>query len=581
MSKKLILTAAVVCLSFTTLTGNVSGGENTTKRSRRAEKRLTIKVAPWGPTQADVDAAKRRVEQSDAVKRELNGAKFRQVGFEYLYSDAESKTQSSRSPTRYRVIYYNYSTDMTLLVESDFKENERISTQWISTVPGISGEELQAAYRVAEQDPAFSALKGTNALEFYEPMPPVTVVEGERLVNIGIRNPQTGDNQIVGVSFKNGKLVRYENNAPPTSAATPEACGIANANQNPTGTGLAGQYTLTVNEIGGGNLWEMLIIRPSSSSGLTFEQSGLEIRDVKYRGKSVLKRGHVPVLNVKYVNSCGPFRDWQYSEGYFQVPTSGVTYPAGLDGGFAVIPAPGIATTSVETGADLGNFRGVAAYTQNVGFGPEVVLVTEMEAGWYRYIMEWRFGADGTIRPRYGFGSTADSCVCIQRTHHVYWRFDFDIVNPVNNIYLLERGRKFLKQVDTEAAYFKSVPKNRSFLIQNAAGDEAYQLVPGTNDGAVLDATGNLVDPFGAGDFWLMRFKGTAAAPLEIDDPNGTVYPAANLSPWIDNESIAGQDVVVWYAAHQVRVDQASRPESPEVIQGAHVVGPTLRPVRW
>ena len=129
--------------------------------------------------------------------------------------------------------------------------------------------------------------------------------------------------------------------------------------------------------------------------------------------------------------------------------------------------------------------------------------------------------------------------------------------------------------------FFKSTQKNRSFLIQNALGDEAYQLVPGTNDGAVLDDTGNLVDSFGGGDFWLTRFQGTAAAPLEIDDPNTTA--AANLSPWVNGESLDAQDVVIWYAAHQVRSDSSSRstPASPEVINGAHVVGPTLRPVRW
>ena len=35
-----------------------------------------------------------------------------------------------------------------------------------------------------------------------------------------------------------------------------------------------------------------------------------------YRGKRVLRRAHVPILNVKYDRDrCGPFRDWQYEEG--------------------------------------------------------------------------------------------------------------------------------------------------------------------------------------------------------------------------------------------------------------------------
>ncbi|MEO7673483.1 MAG: hypothetical protein ABIU09_05330 [Pyrinomonadaceae bacterium] len=578
MPKKFLLTAVAVCLSFTTLTDLVNGKENTGKRSGRAERKLDITVVPWGPTQADVDAATLRVERTETVTRQLGSSKFRQIGFEYLYDTVESKNQPSRPPTRFRVVYYNYSTDMTLLAEGDFVGDSAISTHWVNAVPGVGEEEINAAYRVIELDSTYSALRRANKVEFYAAMPPTTVVEGERLVNIGIRNPETGENEIVGVSFKNDKVVKYANNAPPTSAATPDACGIANAGQSPTGQGLAGQYTLTVTEAGGSPLWEMLVLRPSASSGANFEKSGLEIRDVKYRGKSVLKRGHVPVLNVNYVSSCGPFRDWQYSEGFFNAPSAGATDPAPA---IRILAAGQVATTSVETRNDTGNFRGVAIYTQDVGFGPEVVMVTEMEAGWYRYIMEWRFGADGTIRPRYGFGSVADSCVCVQRTHHVYWRFDFDIVNASNRIYQLERGHKFIKSVDTETALFKSVQKNRSLLIQNALGDEAYQLVPGTNDGAVLNATGDLVDSFGVGDFWLMQFKGTAASPNEVDDPNSG--PAANLAPFLNGESLLNQDIVVWYAAHQTRSDDLSRnmARSPEVITGNHIVGPVLRPVRW
>lgn len=579
MSKKFLLSIAAVCLSLATLTDIVVGGENVPARSKRGAKKVNIKVVPWGPAQTDVDAATQRATSSEAVRRELSGAKFRQVGFEYIYDAAESKGQASKPPTRFRVIYYNYSNDMTLFAEGDFAAKEPITARWVSAVPGVGDNEIKAAYKIVEQDAAYSKQKLANTIEFYEAMPPTTIVDGERLVNIGVRDPQTGENAIVGVSFKNNNLVRYANNAPPTSAATPDACGIANSGQGSTGQGVAGQSTLTVNEIGSGNpLWEMLVIRPSSSSGANFERSGLEIRDVKYRGKSVLKRGHVPLLNVQYVNSCGPFRDWQYSEGFFNAPATGATDPAP---GIRILAAGQVATTAVESHNDTGDFQGVAIYTQDVGFGTEVVMVTEMNAGWYRYSMEWRFAQDGTIRPRYGFGSVTDSCVCIQRTHHVYWRFDFDIVNASNRIYQLDRGRKFLQSIDTEMSVFRSKQKSRSFLIQNNSGDEAYQLVPGTNDGTVLNANGDLVDTFGGGDTWFMKFSGTAAAPGELDDPGSGA--AANLSPWINGESLLGQDVVVWYAAHQVRSDDTSRNQAaaPQVLNGVHVVGPTLRPVRW
>ena len=61
--------------------------------------------------------------------------------------------------------------------------------------------------------------------------------------------------------------------------------------------------------------------------------------------------------------------------------------------GFRLCPSP--AKTIIESGTDAGNFRGVAIFVQ----GQEVVLVSELAAGWYRYISAWRFHADGTIRP--------------------------------------------------------------------------------------------------------------------------------------------------------------------------------------
>ena len=49
----------------------------------------------------------------------------------------------------------------------------------------------------------------------------------------------------------------------------------------------------------------------------------LEIRNVYYNGHLVLKRGHVPILNVKYeTGGCGGpslcYRDWQDEQSEFQ-----------------------------------------------------------------------------------------------------------------------------------------------------------------------------------------------------------------------------------------------------------------------
>jgi hypothetical protein len=575
MSRKFLLFFALLCVSQS-VPALASGDE--AAPPKRAARKLDIRVAPWGPSQADIDAARARAHSSEAVQRELNGQNIREVGFEYVYKESERKGEASKVPTHFRVIYYNYATDRSLFVESNFAGTEPVTARWVDFIPGVGDAEITAAFRLIDGDVQYRGLRDSKKVEYYEAMPPTTIVNGERLVNIGILDPKTGANEIVGVSFKTGKVVKYSGNAPPTSAATPEACGIPNAGQSATGQGLAGQATITVNDGNGNPLWEMLVIRPSSSSGRSFERSGLEIRDVKYKGKLVLKRGHAPILNVKYDQGCGPFRDWQYSEGFFQAPEAGAQNPAP---GIRVLADGQIATTAVESRNDTGNFQGVAIYRQNTEYGPEVVMVTEMNAGWYRYIMEWRFAADGTIRPRYGFASVVDSCVCLRRTHHVYWRLDFDVVGSTNKVFLMERGRRFQRLVETESEFFKRAQTSRSILIQNSNGDEAYQIVPGTNDGTVTNDQGALIDAFGAGDFWLMQFKGTAASPSELDDADGPQYPGAYISPWVNGESLVDQDVVVWYGAHQVRVDDASRPSAPQVITGSHIVGPVLRPVRW
>src|SRR5687768_4276657 len=113
MFRKFLFALTLACLSITAAFAS-SDNERSTARSKRAAKKLSINVVPWGPTQADIDAARNRVESSEVVRRELSGSKYREVGFEYLYEGTETKGQASRPPTRFRAIYYNYSTDMTL-----------------------------------------------------------------------------------------------------------------------------------------------------------------------------------------------------------------------------------------------------------------------------------------------------------------------------------------------------------------------------------------------------------------------------------------------------------------------------------
>jgi hypothetical protein len=396
----------------------------------------------------------------------------------------------------------------------------------------------------------------------------------ERTIMVGLLPSGPGNfrNEVVGVNLTRKQLVRYDGGAPPTSLASPEACGVSSAGQGTTSNGTAGQFLVTAS-LGGTELWNFNVVRPSASSGNSSERSGIELQNVKYRGKMVLKRAHVPILNVKYDNdACGPYRDWQYSEGYFQTDATGFN---DISTGFRITKTP--ATTALESGNDTGNFKGVAVYTQ----GTELVLVTELNAGWYRYIHEWRLDSDGTIRPRYGFGATVSSCVCSIHHHHVYWRFDFDINTPdKNGVFPVVEGAWWQPPAIATEGQFYRLQSTNAWLVKNLASGEGYKIVPG-NDGTAFN------DPYayGKGDVWVLQYHSSGSNPTELDDPNTST--AANIDAWVNGESVVNQDIVVWYGAHFDHTDGGNGvldvvdTHNVDILSGSHVVGPDLIPVSW
>lgn len=544
----------------------------------RAQPKLRINVVPVGPTEEAMSVVKDSIPTRAPVQKYLRGTRNRLLHFGLLETDAKAG-----SPKRYQATFYDYTNDRTVRVEGNFDSagEEKFSVSNEQPVP--SDEEFEDALSIIEQDAVLGAALRAGELKEYRPMPPVLYpalpgAKVERTVYVGLAQ---GDgkgfsNEVVGVQMARRTLVRYKEGAPLTSKAAPEACGISSASQSTSGDGLAGQYQFTVLDQNNITLWEFLAIRPSASSGRTNERSGIELRDVKYRGKSVLKRIHAPILNVDYDNNaCGPFRDWQYQEGMFQA--TGTDIP-GSNGGVRDC-GTNIATTALDSGNDTGNFKGIAFYQQE----GEVVLVTEMNAGWYRYICEYRLASNGTIRPRYGYGATNNSCVCLAHTHHVYWRMDFDIgTSSDNEVFPTTRYI-----VRPKGAYQTEQRVDRNlvggFLIRNSVTGDAYRLVPNQNDGHAEPSP-----DFGRGDVWLLKYNGTATVPTELDDPNTS--SAANIDSWVNGESIK-PDVVIWYGGHYYHNDggngverERSRPyefNSPNFISGSHVQGPDLVPYKW
>ena len=396
-------------------------------------------------------------------------------------------------------------------------------------------------------------------------MPPVIPSKfpngtSHRILNIAINTPQSS--KAFHVNMNNNSVHSPNHDAPHDAPHVPNRAQMtchapAPATAVSSGKGAPGTMQFTITQ-GPTQLWSFKVTRPSSSSGSL--GSGVELRNVKYKGKTLLNRAHVPILNVEYDNNpagCGPqYRDWQWQEWPFSC--SGTD----LGPGFRLCHSPP-KTILDPPNVDGGDFTGVAYYID----GPEVVLKSQLIAGWYRYVSEWRFHVDGTLKPRFGFGAVYQDpyCVCQVHHHHVYWRFDFDIVTPGNNV-VREYNRlppfpPFRSDIIFETKRPKNILRSRHWEISNVLTQDTYALFPGPNDGTST--------AFGVGDLWALQYH-----PNEFDD-GVSPPPMALLDNFLTGEAVKDKDVVVWYGAH-FRHDHTHMPPGQ-----SHVVGPDIRPVKW
>jgi Copper amine oxidase, enzyme domain len=326
---------------------------------------------------------------------------------------------------------------------------------------------------------------------------------------------------------------------------------------------LAGEHLMSWPD--DGPVWQFCWMRPVDSSGTN--GSGLEIRNVYYNGHLVLKRGHIPMLNVEYVQkSCGCdcYRDWEDQQDYFSADHIVTPHV------YAEPTIPAQTVCDVGGGNDvcspgqLNCFDGVAAEK----FADPLVLTTQFEAGWYRYTMRWKFYLDGRIQPIMGFSAVSAGCVSCTHKHHAYWRFDFD-VDGVTNIVTEApnpaapppggRGgpRPRATTLTAEGMRLTDYP-GISWLVTNPASHRSYRLVPGPE--ASLPA-----DDFSEGDLWALKYHAN-----EIDDGHGLGDCPVDFAPWLNGESLNG-DVVLWYRSGWLHVGGDLADCDP--------VGPTLYPV--
>lgn len=277
---------------------------------------------------------------------------------------------------------------------------------------------------------------------------------------------------------------------------------------------------------------------------------GLQLRHVFFKGRRVFWQADVPVLNVKYdPGGCGgadlSYRDWQNTLVPFDANNI-------LSIGYAEPTVPP-KTVCDHPGTDSGSFSGVAVEKGT----KQLILTTEMQAGWYRYIQKWIFYTDGTIEPRFAFSAVTDYCTALHHNHHVYWRFDFDIDGFPNDVI---EERNFVWNIRPSEMSQVYVPIiGRIWRVRDKITGRGYQIIPGPNDG--------VADPWAVADVWALLYH-----PNEIDDGGAIAGPngdAAHISNFLNAENINGKDIVLWTHARYHHANGIA----------CGFVGPTLKPI--
>ena len=450
---------------------SIRGFDKSTSQDKAINATLghTFALNPWGPSQETVDAARAGLLRNPAVLKRLAGSRFRLISFEFI--DAGKVNGNIVPPESYRATLFDYTHNLSYVATGLF-ESSIVQVAPNTIQPRPNDEEFDAAVAVVSRDPKIGPQIANGTLSVYQPMPPLIdgslpVGKVDRTVSVGLLSSDGSESEIVGVDMISETVVRYPNNAPAASIATPTTCGVSSQGG---GNSASGQYNLIISR-GGVEIWNLIVVTPSISSGGTHNNgSGVEVLNVNYRGQRVLTRGHIPILNVKYDNSCGPYRDWLNSQSNF------MANGADLANGIRLCSSP--PQTILESGTDAGNFSGVAIWDDR----ENVELVSEMSAGWYRYLMAWNFSDDGTIRPRFGFGSTTSSCVCINRNHHAYWRFDFDIGSASGNLVTERSPAAGPLVIDKEGMRPRLYGQDQTWTITNSLSPLSATIIPGIHD---------------------------------------------------------------------------------------------------
>ena len=290
--------------------------------------------------------------------------------------------------------------------------------------------------------------------------------------------------------------------------------------------------------------WELCWVKPSLSSGP--RGSGLEIRNVHFRGVLVIKRAHSPMLFAEYRDGAGGncYRDWKDEDSAIlaepavrNVLGTSVNFSATTNCDVSNLPATSYGSCPFgqagRTAADCTRVGGVAIENLpgNLGFR----LTNQYSAGWYKYSSRYEFLSNGNIDTKFGFGNSDGTYNNVTHWHQNYWRFDFDIEGASNDSVNIDNV--------AQATEFSAV-RRAAISVTDSNANFGYVITPGANDNtSSANESGR--------NFHTVDIIATSYKPTEYSDrPDNRLGDCAmNAAVLANNENIAKTDVVLYYRA--------------------------------
>lgn len=251
-------------------------------------------------------------------------------------------------------------------------------------------------------------------------------------------------------------------------------------------------------------------------------KEGLVIQNVRWKGTTVLHKGSMPVIRVKYrgdgeslTEGCGPYRD-RIHWGNISFVTDQLT------------PV-------------------VARIFDNNVF--EIAIFAEI--GGYDVWQAWYFRKSGRLEPMvYSRGwSCGEDAHEKDHKHHPYWRLDFDVEGVTNEVWRIRT--KTNDQVQT----FKYPQEWNSWRMGDDA-ELAWTInKPGSSKHVLIRYPSNEFRDPGGSPWFEFSSKDMGIRRYHHWEDNGWKFDAVDhLGYKVLPESVAGHDIVFWTVGHLAHV---------------------------